>query len=815
MKDSLRTLIGAMLKLAVLVSLVIGPLAGTGLGAEEVGVPVESYPGLNEVIPQATAIVAKLEASETQIKQVDTLKATYEELDKYVETLNTLEKQFVGWEDAVNWPMNRLLSAESRYSDLSDQLQKPLGALNTTLKNLEELRSGWVQQKDYWQAWQEALKQQKVQLPLETFAKTRQGIESILNRIKQASGTLVLAQQKYSSTEEMIESRLNHIDQTLDTLRRDAFRQSTYSLFEPDFYLQIDSDLFTDFTTNIVPTVRLPEGFLDRYRASIILQLICTLIVTGLIILRRRHSRPINQEWKFLFRRPLAGGLFITLATLAPFSNNLYSNIPPSWRWLMMIIMTVAGIRLLSAIYEKPLARRILRILAILFVLTDTLMLIGLPLPLIQLYHVVLCAITLPVCLLLARRHQQHAQRLEFPGIAMYVISLVALAGLISSVFGFVSLTTGLIDATLTTLILFLLVQMALRLVDGGITAFMRLNSIRDRKLILRLGIRQTSQKLKTLAHLIILVQAMFSLLVAWNIFDNSQEAREAFMQIEYSVGEFTFSVEMVVLVVIVLYVTTLLSWLLQAFLDTQIMMPRNMDIGVRASMKRLTQYALYTIGFLIAISMAGIGLERFTILAGAFGVGIGFGLQNIVNNFVSGLILLFERPVKVGDLISLDNQWCTITKIGLRSTIVETLDRAEIIVPNSELIAQKVTNWTFTTKTSRLVIPVGVAYGSDLNKVLKILDQVGKDHPGVMSDPPVSTIFTNFGSSSLDFELRVWVSDIDSRLKIKSELCLAIDQAFREAGVSIPFPQRDLHLRSIETNLEGFFRAPTSPSEP
>jgi len=104
-------------------------------------------------------------------------------------------------------------------------------------------------------------------------------------------------------------------------------------------------------------------------------------------------------------------------------------------------------------------------------------------------------------------------------------------------------------------------------------------------------------------------------------------------------------------------------------------------------------------------------------------------------------------------------------------------------------------------------VIPVGVAYGSDLQKVLEILDQVGRSHPGVMSDPPVSTIFTNFGNSSLDFELRVWVADIDIRLKVKSELCLAIDQAFREAGISIPFPQRDLHLRSIDTNLQGVFK--------
>ena len=148
------------------------------------------------------------------------------------------------------------------------------------------------------------------------------------------------------------------------------------------------------------------------------------------------------------------------------------------------------------------------------------------------------------------------------------------------------------------------------------------------------------------------------------------------------------------------------------------------MDFGVKVAFKTLVHYSLFPLGFLVAISVAGIDLSKFAIMAGALGVGIGFGLQNIVNNFLSGLILLFERPVKVGDTVSIDDQWGTITKIGLRSTVVETLDRAELIVPNSDLISQKVTNWTFTSDVSRVVLPVGVAYGSTLDQVLEILSR-------------------------------------------------------------------------------------------
>ena len=145
-----------------------------------------------------------------------------------------------------------------------------------------------------------------------------------------------------------------------------------------------------------------------------------------------------------------------------------------------------------------------------------------------------------------------------------------------------------------------------------------------------------------------------------------------------------------------------------------------------------------------------------------------------------------------------------SVVKIGLRSTVVETLDQAELIVPNSQIISQKVTNWTLSTRRVRLVVPVGVAYGSDVSLVMEILAAAGSEHPDVLDDPPVSPIFVAFGESSLDFELRAWIPNVDMRPRVKSELLLYIDRHFREAGVEIPFPQRDLHLRSADGKLLG-----------
>jgi small-conductance mechanosensitive channel len=232
-------------------------------------------------------------------------------------------------------------------------------------------------------------------------------------------------------------------------------------------------------------------------------------------------------------------------------------------------------------------------------------------------------------------------------------------------------------------------------------------------------------------------------------------------------------------------------------------MTPQGLEHGVKFAVKTLIHYSLILVGFLVAISVAGIDMSKFAILAGALGVGIGFGLQNIVNNFISGLILLFERPIKIGDTVTIDDQWGTITRIGLRSTVVETIDRAELIVPNSELVSQKVTNWTFTTHVSRVVITVGVAYGTPLEGVLEILLRVAREQGAILDEPPPTAIFTGFGDSSINFELRAWIADINQRPFVRSELGLAIDREFRAAGIVIPFPQRDLHLHGVVPNLQ------------
>jgi len=228
---------------------------------------------------------------------------------------------------------------------------------------------------------------------------------------------------------------------------------------------------------------------------------------------------------------------------------------------------------------------------------------------------------------------------------------------------------------------------------------------------------------------------------------------------------------------------------MLQTLLTENVLARRNVDIGVSISVTRLLHYALISVGCVLALVVLGVDLTKMTLLASALGVGIGFGLQTIVNNFVCGLILLLERPLRVGDTIELGGQPANITKIGLRSTMVRTADQADVIVPNTEIITNRVTNWTLTDRQARSVIPVGVAYGLDIALVMQTLRECALAHPGVLKSPEPQVLFRSFGDSALGFELRAWVADVDTRLQVASDLHQDIDRRFRQAGIVIPFP--------------------------
>ena len=286
-------------------------------------------------------------------------------------------------------------------------------------------------------------------------------------------------------------------------------------------------------------------------------------------------------------------------------------------------------------------------------------------------------------------------------------------------------------------------------------------------------------------------VSSLFTL----RIYASPIDAINGMLSLGINLGEQRITVGLLIFALAVIIGAYFISWLVQKAVIGEILSRRHVSRGVQLSISRLFHYAIVSVGFLFAIFTLGFELTQFVIIISALGVGIGFGLQSFVNNFICGLILLFERPVRVGDYVDLNGQWAIIKRIGLRSTTVETFDLANIIIPNNDLINNQVTNWTLSDRFVRVIIPVGVAYGSDVNKVFETLLKCGKGHPNVAKDPQPQVLFRQFGDSALNFELRIWTSDVDNRLALVSDIHRDIDQKFRDAGIVIAFPQRDVHL--------------------
>jgi small-conductance mechanosensitive channel len=268
-------------------------------------------------------------------------------------------------------------------------------------------------------------------------------------------------------------------------------------------------------------------------------------------------------------------------------------------------------------------------------------------------------------------------------------------------------------------------------------------------------------------------------------------------LESEISIGDFSIVPADVVIFVIVVWLSFKISQLFCFVFEADVSPRLDLPRGVPGTITRLSHYLIIVVGVLIGAAAAGLDFSRVHIVLGALGLGISFGLQNVVNNFASGLILLFERPIRVGDKVQLTDLFGTVKDIGMRASVVETLQGAEVIVPNAQLVSESVVNWTLSDERRRVEIPVGVAYGTDPEAVIDILLSVAGEHPDVMGHPETEALFMGFGDNSLDFELRAWTKA--GILRVASDLRVGIAKALDHGGIEIPFPQRDLHLRSVD----------------
>jgi small-conductance mechanosensitive channel len=275
-------------------------------------------------------------------------------------------------------------------------------------------------------------------------------------------------------------------------------------------------------------------------------------------------------------------------------------------------------------------------------------------------------------------------------------------------------------------------------------------------------------------------------------------------------IGDSTLTLASVLLFICVIALVFLCERLLRRYLIRRFLQHTHFQPSMQYAIGKIGGYLFIVLGFYVALKLVGIDLSSLAFVAGAIGVGLGFGMQNIISNFVSGLIILAERPISIGDRVELGEVAGLVAKINLRSTNIVTNDNITIIVPNSDFITNKVTNWSYGDPKVRIRVPVGVAYGTDLDLLKRLLLEVAGEHPKVLREPAPNVFFIAFGDSSLNFELGVWTAEMTSKPReFRSELNFAMERKLRANHIEIPFPQRDLHLRSGNFVLQ----APGAPA--
>ncbi len=499
-----------------------------------------------------------------------------------------------------------------------------------------------------------------------------------------------------------------------------------------------------------------------------------------------------------IFERPIAVA-FIGFLLLTPVFRG---EAPAILRKLATLVLLVPLVRALPPLLDGPVLR--LFWVAVAFVLCDRARDLLSAAPFLErLLFAAETAVAIAVLWWLSRPARLAELRLGERGLrwlracVRLALALLAVA-LAANVLGYVRLARLLGDGTLRSGYALVGAYALMRILDGLVVLGLRLRPFRALRVVDHRRAR-ISAAVRRLLRAGVLALWIVVALGIYQIREPVWKIALGVFGAELRVGALGLSLGDVLAFLVTLVVSYLLSRLVRTLIEEDVFPRFTAQRGIPYAVSTFAGYAVLTLGFLLALTAAGIDFGRVIIFASALGVGIGLGLQDVVKNLVSGAILLFERPIQIGDAVQLGELLGVVQRIGLRSSTVRTMDGAEVIIPNGQLVAEPIVNWTLSDRRRRITLPVGAAYGSDPERVIAILLEAARSHPRILAEPAPSAVFMGFGESSCDFQLFAWTDSFDDWVHIRSELAMAVGRTLHEAGIEIPFPQRELHLRSVD----------------
>jgi len=761
---------------------------------------------LTSRIPDATNKIKKIKQSLISKDDLYLQKAI---LDTFFITLKEFEKKHKSFDKRLT-DQARLQDELYQWDNKKEELgliQKKINSINNDLLNkkekLQEIKTVW--EKSLEAAKKDNLPRNAKKL-VTSFLSEIENIEILVN---QKSNFVYSLLEKITNTTISINDNIQVVEKKLNNLTELLLFTKEPSLLK---IILSDNDSTTLKRTYTVKELYTPiKHYVSDNSIYIIIHFIFLLLLIILLFVVKRRIKP--EKYKSInprllhtvfevLSRPLSSAFLIYLLS----SNMLYADAPPILRTLTYFLLLIPVMIILPVITVKQLNFYIYGLGAV-YLLTLFLRL-HLVNPVFQ-YFIILVTTVFAILgigkflkkSIIIRIFPDNTSR-NLISLLFYAFVVLLVIAFFAIIVGYYSLGVFLFDNTIWSIYRFFLFYAAYVLLEGFTELIIyseyvsKINSIRKNK----------DDVLKWLATAIRLILTYYLFKEIFNLFkvwDKITESISNIWTFEITAGNINFSIGNVFTLIITLYLSNLLAKTVSSVLENDILKKFRFKRGVPRTISTLAKYTILTIGFLTAVAAAGMDIKNFTIILGALGVGIGFGLQDIINNFISGLILLFERPIQVGDTVQVDQLWGTVKNIGIRSSVIRAFDGSEVIVPNSMLISREVTNWTLSDQKRRLEIEVGVEYGTDLKKVLKILIDSANKNKKIMQDPAPSAWFIGFGDSSINFKLVFWHPEFDGSLAVKSEVAINIFDAFEKEGITIPFPQQDVYIKeNVTTGL-------------
>jgi len=772
--------------------------AAPAAAPSEQGIPLPQIADQAEQLDQRLQQIAKQMTPTQELR--DALRAAEAQAEEIGRRAREVDQLLAGTPSVVD-----LTDDEQYWRSLGEQYASQRKLLTSRADVLEKQAAFLDEQQAKWQATLDQI--HRVKGMEAVVDRTRQQVDAIRVARSQTQDQLSLVltlQNRVSQQNSQVSEVLAKIQGELAGMRGRVLERDSHPLWEARELRKFDQPMKTLVRHSVGRQFETAKDFLRVHMGRVVGITLLYLLGLGVAFKLGGYVRHgilpgIRPEAAQIFARPFAVAALVAL--LGTFG--MVTRAPTPIAFVVYLLYVIPALRLLPPLLE-PGVRIFVYVLTGFYVLNGILVMIQVPAVLERELFALMILAALTVFGWLAR--PSRLRQLQLPARTRLLLTLgvragmlLLLASLVANALGYLALSQVLGAATLLGAFVAAALYNAYSVLSLILATALRSQGARSLPEEHRQAVERWSRRILGWGAALLVVRVVLHLFgvaeVVIGAASNALQYPIGFNRVHVSLG----GVLSFTLILFVGYaLANSITLLLQKFLFSRLPLQR----GLPYAISKVIYYILLVVVFLAALTDAGVELNKFTVVTGAVGVGVGFGLQNIVNNFASGLILLFERPIRVGDIVEVGGLSGTVKRIGARSSTVETFQEAEVIVPNSTLVANQVINWTLSSPRRRAEIPVGVAYGTDPEQVLKLLVEVAESNPEVLRYPRPSAFFLGFGESALNFELRFWAGQ-DTWFQLKSDVTISLARALRDAGIEIPFPQRDLHLRSVDSSVK------------